>query len=117
MLDLRLAGQDVDGVSLSFNRAPARNPTNEAEADKTRTETAILKAESGIISPDSAAQELGYDSAFDASLLTDNPEAAKSLHALVMKRRESSQSSTIKLRFDKASQSYRVLLEVIELTA
>jgi hypothetical protein len=118
MLDLRLAGQDVASVSIRFNRAPARDPNNEARADKLRTETAILKAMNGIISPDDAAQELGYDSAFDASLLIKDPEASKSLRALMKQHKtEIGEPSTVRLRFDKASQSYQALPDVIELVA
>lgn len=79
MLDLRLGGVEMDGVSLSFNKAHARDPLSEAQAEQVRTDVALKKAEKGVISPDHAAQELGYDSAWDAGLMSADSEAAKKL--------------------------------------
>lgn len=86
MLDLRLGGIEVSSVSVGFNRAPSRNPTEEAEAEKARGDTALSKARDGVISPDAAAQEMGYDSCYDSSLLIADEEAAKSLRARLSNR-------------------------------
>lgn len=114
-LDLRLAGLEVYGLSLLFNRAHARDPLEEANAEKVRTETAILKAEKGILSPDEVAQELGYDSAYDPTLLSKDPAAAKALRAM-RKADPLASEVTINLRFDKGSQSYRYVPSVIQLS-
>jgi hypothetical protein len=119
MLDLRLGGIEVNGISIGFNRAPARNPVREAEAEKVRAQTAILKARSGMISPDDAAQECGYESAYDPALMLKDPEAANALRSLSAKRKEKQvgKPSLITLRFDRASQSYRALPEMLEVAA
>jgi hypothetical protein len=116
MLDLRLGGIEVDGISIGFNRPPASNAVNEATAEQVRTETAVFKAQKGMISPDKAAQECGYESAYDPALMVKDPEAAKALRALSAMRKGSA-SSLITLRFDKDSQSYRALPEVLEVAA
>jgi len=113
-LDTRLAGLEVDGISVAFNKTFARDPLKDAQADEVRTRTAILKVEKGLISPDAAAQELGYDSAFDSSLMSENHEAAKALHA-VSGAAQREEGSSITLRFDRHTQSYRYVPERIEL--
>jgi hypothetical protein len=113
-LDLMLEGLQVDGVSLKFNRDMARNPKQQAEADKINEERAILKAEKGVISPDDAAQEMGYDSCYDPELLVSNREAAEKLQGMSAGGRANREGS-LTVRFDRASQSYRYAPEVIHL--
>lgn len=113
-LDLRLGGVEVDGVSFQFNRAHALKPLEEAQAEQARVETAIKKAEAGIISPDQAAQELGYESAYDPELLSSAPEAAGSLRRMGVGAGRESFSATF--RFDRASQRYRFVPSRIELS-
>lgn len=113
-LDLMLAGITVDGVSMKFNRTPSRNALKEAQAEQARTTLALDKAKAGIISPDQAAQELGYDAAFDASLLSDQPQVAKQLAAL--KSRAGGQFSAT-FNFDRSAQRYRFGASVIEIAA
>lgn len=117
-LDLRLGGVEVDGVSVQFNRAHARDPLKEAQAEASRVDTAIKKAEFGIISPDEAAQELGYESAFDPELLSTQPEAAGSLQRAGSRGAGRAQQSTpVTLRFDRGAQKYKFVPPRYELSA
>lgn len=117
-LDLRLAGIEVDGASFGFNRQYALKPLEEAEAEKVRVEIAIQKAEAGIISPDEAAQELGYESAFDPELLSSHPEAAKALQrARLVGAGRASQGFSASFRFDRDAQRYRFSPARIELAS
>lgn len=106
-LDLRLEGLQVEGVSMKFNRDMARDPKQQAEADEINERRAITKAEKGIISPDEAAQEMGYDSAFDAGLMMADKEAARKLRNAARREGFVGEAETITLRFDRDSQSYR----------
>lgn len=116
-LDLRLDGLLFDSVSMVFNQAHSLNPVQDASADKTRTETAIMKAEKGILSPDEAAQELGYDSCYDASLMMKDPEAVKALQSARQQQRSGSHSSegVIQWQFDSTAQKYKAVLPRIEI--
>lgn len=113
-LDLRLAGIQVDGVSLQFNRVEARNELQKAQAEQARQAMVLEKARAGIISPDQAAQELGYESAFDPELLGGNSEVAKELRA---KSRANAQGFTATYRFDRAAQRYRFVSSTIEIAS
>ncbi len=101
-LDLRLAGIDVAGVSMQFNRAHSLNPLEEAQADEARVRTVILKAEKGIISPDDAAQELGYESAYDPELLNALPQAAQALQRAGSWGAGRAEQTRATFRFDRA---------------
>jgi hypothetical protein len=106
-LDLLLAGLSSKGISLSFNRAHGRSPLQEAQADQVRLQTAIEKVKAGIISADRAAQELGYDSAFDSSLATGMPNPpTRSKNKKQSKLREQ-----MTFKFDRASQAYKFIPE------
>lgn len=70
-LDLRLGGIDFDWVSLKFNKAHSRDPLKDAQAAEVEQRIVFNLAEKGIISPDDAARMLGFDKAFDPSLLGD----------------------------------------------
>jgi len=113
-LDLRMAGIEVDGLSLSFNRANSLKPLEEAQADQIRQTMAIEKAKEGLISPDQAAQELGYDSAFDPELLSTHPEAARALRAQVGAGRAHNRA-TATFHFDRSAQRYRFVSSRVEL--
>jgi hypothetical protein len=115
-LDLRLAGIEVDGLSLSFDRAHALNPLDEARAEQAVVQTALIKARAGIISPDQAAQEMGYESAFDPELLSSHQEAANSLQRMRVGAGRASESMTATFRFDRSSQRYRFVPQRIELS-
>lgn len=79
-LDLRLGGIEVDGITLAFNKAHSRNGLQEAQTDQVKFQTILSKVESGALSPDDGAQELGYDEWFDVEMLVAKaPVLPKSL--------------------------------------
>ncbi len=114
-LDLLLGAIQVNGVSVQFNRAHARDPLKEAQADQARFQTAREKAECGMVSPDQAAQECGYDSAFDPELMNDAPEVARSLQRLSLGAGRSRESMTATFRFDRSAQLYKFVPQRIVL--
>jgi hypothetical protein len=107
-LDLLLGGSEVKSVSLSFNRAHARSPLQEAQADHVRVQTAIEKVRAGIISADDAARELGYEGAWDAELAAQSHEALRAIRGVTSSERH----CRAVFRFDPGSQSYRMVREV-----
>lgn len=113
-LDLQLAGIQVDGLSLQFNRVEARNEYQKAQAEQIRQSMALERAEKGITSPDQCAQELGYDSAFDPELLSTAPEVAQALHAKVRAKRAGVSATC---RFDRDAQRYRFTSSTIEIAS
>ena len=115
-LETRLAGLEVNGISAVFNKTFSRDPLKDAQAEQLRTATAILKATSGIISPDQAAQELGYGSAYDPTLLAAQPEAAKELRRLSRASLPEG-IEPFTFRYDKASSSYKFVPERVEVIA
>lgn len=58
---------------VTFHPFQTRRPDETARAEQTRLHTAIEKARAGLISPDSAARELGYDYWHDESRLNGAP--------------------------------------------
>ena len=113
-LDLRLAGIQVDGASLQFNRVEARNELQKAQAEEIRQRVVLERARAGIISPDQAAQELGYESAFDPELLSGQPTVAKELRA---QKRANVHGFSATYRFDRAAQRYRFMSSTIEIAS
>jgi hypothetical protein len=111
-LDLMLAGLVIEGLAMTFNREPARNPLQQAQADLLNDNRSILKAEKGIISPDQAAQEMGYESAFDPKLINNNPDAAQHLQRLALSGASPSEGRVV-VRFNRDSQSYVYVPETI----
>ena len=116
-LDLRLAGMEVDGLSLAFNPARALKPYEEAQAEQIRQQMAFERCEKGVISPDQCAQELGYDSAFDPELLSSSPEVASPLQRARVGAGRAANVTTATFRFDRHAQRYRFVPPVIELSA
>jgi hypothetical protein len=116
-LDLRLAGIDVDAVSLQFNKPHARDAHKDAQGELIRTQVAILKAEKGIISPDEAAQEMGYESAYDPELISAQPQAATALQGAGKVGAGRASQATATFRFDRSSQRYRFVPQRIELAS
>lgn len=114
-LDLRLGGVEVEGVSVAFNKAHARDPLKEAQAIQTIVQTVLEKARAGIISPDEAAQELGYESAFDAEMLSDSPDVAASLQRLRLMGADSANRFASTFSFERNSQKYRFVRPRIEI--
>jgi hypothetical protein len=102
-LDLLLGGLQFNGVAVKFNGTPSRNRQQDATAKQIETQIVLEKAKSGIIGPDQAAQELGYDSAFDPTLLSAQPAVAAQLQRL---RGADAQSFVAMFRFDRSLQRY-----------
>ena len=99
-LDLRLGGVEVNAVNVKFNAVPSRNALRDAQADQARVRTVLEKAKAGIVSPDQAAQELGYESAYDPELLTGQPAVAETL------RNQGPAQFSATFRFDRSAQRY-----------
>ena len=60
---LQLQGFPVQRTTVTFKPDRSLNPKADAEVEKLRVETVVLKLQSGIIDPDTAARELGYKNA------------------------------------------------------
>lgn len=90
MLDLRLGGIDVSSISVDFNRTHSRNALAEAQTDEVRQRNVFEKVRNGLISPDEAAQELGYDAWHDPFGVSNS----------------SSLSKRIDLKFNRSLQRY-----------
>ena len=56
----------IDDVSIHFNPGIELNPKESAESESIRVETVLNKMDAGIIGPDDAARELGYEEAYMA---------------------------------------------------
>ena len=112
-LDLTLAGIQVDSLSLNFNRVEARNELQKAQAEEIRQQIILDKARAGIISADDAAQELGYESAFDPELLSSKPGVTKGASEGLRAKRGFSAT----FRFDRAAQRYRFTSSTIEVAS
>jgi hypothetical protein len=110
-LDLRLGGIDVDGVSLTFNKAHSRNAKDDAATDAIKLKTVIDKVNAGLISPDEGAQELGYETWFDEDLIDGELPLSQSQGRLTRQNKR----RTLTLTFDKRSQRYRYQPERIEI--
>lgn len=114
-LDLRLAGIQVDDVSLAFNRTEARDEHRKAESEQIRQQMILEKAKTGIISPDEAAQELGYEAAFDPELINGvQPAVAGGAGANLWAKRSGFSAA---FRFDRSSQRYRLVSSRIEIAS
>ncbi|MFQ5629456.1 MAG: hypothetical protein ACE5I1_11895 [bacterium] len=108
-LDLRLVGIPVEAITMSFNANPARDPQSEAQAEATRNADIIRKAKEGIIEPDVAAQEMGYDEWFDPERL--GSDESRPLAMLGKKYSVFSKQCSVKrvFRYEQDMQSYRFI--------
>lgn len=107
-LELQLKGIEID-LSVPFEKIPARDPQAEAQAEATRITSIITKAEKGMIDPDVAAQEAGYDFWFDEEKLYS--QGGGGLPFGFIKPR----SQKFSFRFDEASNRYRFERERIKI--
>lgn len=114
LLDLRLGGIDVNSVSLRFNKAFSRNLLAEAQAREVEIRNVLEKAKAGIIGADEAAQELGYESAFDPTILEESSTLANALQVL-HQFDSTNERWSFTFQFDKASNRYKIVRPVIEL--
>ena len=71
-LDLALAGIPVEELSLYFHQARSRDPLTEARARQVEWRVVREKVAAGLLEPDSAARELGYDDWYDVTQLPRN---------------------------------------------
>ncbi len=104
-LDSRLGGTDVEGISLTFNKAFSRNLLADAQARQIEINNVLAKARAGVISADEAAQELGYESAFDPTILEEDSSLAAALQSLY-RRSHSENVTSFRFRFSKSNQRY-----------
>lgn len=109
MMDLRLGGIDVDAVHVKFHKAHSRNAKAEAETEEIRQRVVFDKVRNGLITPDEAAQELGYETWADVELLTGG--MSRQQDPALDKTQQT--RKTLTLSFDKASQRYRARPEVL----
>ena len=122
MLDLLLQGLIVDSVSLQFNETQSLKPLEQANTDKVQTEIEILKMEKKLISPDQAAQALGYDQAFSSEIeeneepepqvpeIQDDEESElgrKILHFKKQQQPHRKINKKVRFEFSKHSQRYK----------
>jgi hypothetical protein len=105
-LDCRLAGLSFDSISLTFNKMPSLNPKEEAEAVQVHTETELVKAGNGMVSPDEAAQACGYEGWFDPSLINGASTAPATANNAL----------TAKLVWNSERQKYDLQRERIEIS-
>ena len=112
-LDLRLAGIEVESVALVFNKAHSRDPLKEAQAEQVRQTIILEKAKNGIISPDDAARELGYEAAFDAALLEGGATASLAQMFADDNRRH---AKTLSLNFNRQTGKYEYLPERLSIS-
>lgn len=112
MLDLMLAGITVNGVTMTFNKAHSRDALGEAQTDSVVQAGTIERVRTGMISPDEGAQEAGYESWFDPSLI-----AGGITFTATTRQSAGTPRHTIRLSFDKDKQRYTYRPEVIELAS
>lgn len=114
-LDFMLGGLDVDTVNLTFNKARSRNALQESQAVSTTQATVLEKVKSGLITPDEAAQELGYDNWFDPALIASGIPAQIVPPSLSRSFDTRETRKTITLAFNKDRQRYVYQPERIEI--
>lgn len=101
-LDLRLQGIPAT-VGFKFNDNPARDPLTESQAEATRNASIIKQAQLGVISPDEAAQKIGYENWFDPALM-QGPQ--QNIFDVAMASTGSATARRV-FRFDQSLQEYR----------
>jgi hypothetical protein len=104
-LHLLLRRLEVAGVGIRFHATDSLNPNIDELAETYKVGSVIRKMDKGIIDPDQAAQELGYDSAADP----ERALAAPTLGGLpiAFARAERGGLRTRRFRFDAQAQRYR----------
>jgi hypothetical protein len=99
---------------LKFNKAFSRNLLAEAQARDVEIRNAITKAREGIISADQAAQELGYESAYDPSILEESSTLAQALQVL-HEGFAGKAKREFTFQFDKQTGKYKFVQTVIQI--
>ncbi|MCD4828819.1 MAG: hypothetical protein K8R90_05240 [Candidatus Cloacimonetes bacterium] len=67
-LHLALTGREQFDVSVAFNPVAEKDPKASAEREQIELNNVLAKVRAGLIDPDAAAQELGYDGWHDHDL-------------------------------------------------
>jgi len=115
-LDMLLGGIQVDAITLSFNEPKTRDNYRMAQAEQIRQTMIYERAKLGTISADDAAQELGYEAAFDPELISGPlPAVAAGDGGANFGAKRSGFSATF--RFDRAAQRYRFVSSRIEVAS
>ena len=112
-LDLALAGIQVDAIAMAFNQPKTRDSWRTVQAQQLEQEMALERAKFGITSPDECAQELGYEGAFDAELISGFKPAVAANSGAGLRAKRAGFSAAY--RFDRESQRYRFVPQRIEL--
>lgn len=104
-LDLALAGIPVEDVSLHFRKAQSQDPYTEARARQVAWLVIREKVETGLVDPDTAARELGYDAWYDVGRITFSSGAR--LQRSAGGHSPADQERLHRFRFDSFAQRYR----------
>jgi hypothetical protein len=114
-LDLRLAGIQIDSLAMIFDRVESRDDFKKAQGEALRQTATYERAHMGTISADDAAQELGYEAAFDPSMINGIlPTVLKEASANQWAKRP---GFSAKFRFDRPGQRYRFVPPRIEIVS
>lgn len=108
-LHLMLAGVPAS-CWVEFRTPPSSKPLEEAQAEQIRQANAFERGTKGLISPDTVAKELGYDSFENPELLFRGP--ASPFGAFGFKRRK---DAGLRFRFDARRNKYVQHRPTIEL--
>ncbi|MFB0517036.1 MAG: hypothetical protein ACETWG_10615 [Candidatus Neomarinimicrobiota bacterium] len=107
-LDLALAGIPVEDISLRFHQAKSQDPLTEARARQVAWRVLREKVETGLLDPDSAARELGYDDWHDVTRLPHSAGMLNAGQARSVKATDRTLDERLhRFRFDSPAQRYR----------
>jgi hypothetical protein len=110
-LDLLLAGIQIDSLSMIFNQVESHDDYKKAQGEALRQTMTYERARLGTISPDDAAQELGYEAAYDPSMINGPlPTVLNEASA----NQWAKPGFSAKFRFDRRGQRYRFVPARIE---
>lgn len=93
---------------MHFHAAPAQDPLTEAKAKQVAWQVIREKVETGLLGPDAAARELGYDDWDDVSLLPGHADMVNAGQTRFRKFELSYLEERLqRLTFDSFAQRYR----------
>jgi hypothetical protein len=115
-LHLILSGLEVKNLSVAFNDIQSLSPNTDELANSYKVGNTIKKMDKGIIDPDRAAQELGYDEAADPERALAKPDSP---FGGMFTRAKKADLKTRRFRFDAKFQKYvfdrpRILVSNLE---
>ncbi len=108
-LELGLAGIEAQGVHYQFNPIRNRSELSQAQAEKARQDIVLSDLEAGFISPDQAAQQRGYEAAFDPERATGSGDVPSEAG---LRRADLAEFS-----YDRPSRRYRFMSSRIEVSS